>query len=221
MRMKKIVLILIVLVLAAGSVFASQNKLGVTVGPAFGWGFGMADQKYSQNTGATRLLVLLDGVTYFDDDGGLGIDFGVGTLMNIKQWGDWKQFDPIFNSDFNAGLTFRLGLNYKHPLNDIIGVTVGAGFLGTAVWRDSVFLGEGILADMTSFELDVYGEIGVDFLLARVISIEVGVMMSGPVFANYNISSEFIHSWYYEWNGENLELGAFYLTPFLGVSFVF
>ena len=221
--MRKIAITMLVLLLAAGSIGAETlNKIGVTAGPSFGWGFSLSGEKLGSNSGSARLLVLVDAVTYFGDDGGFGLSIGIGTTMNLKQWGDYAEgMDILFSPDeFGAGLTFKAGLGYRYAFSSLIGLEIGAGILGTMTWIDSYWLGPAEIS-LTAFELDAYGDIGIDVMVARTFCIDVGVMLSGPVFANYNTQVSDHYYFYGESSGDNLDLGAFCITPYIGLSAVY
>ena len=216
--MKKVVSILLCLVLVSGAVFAAEGRIGVSLVPEWFFGGPKVNNEVPKDTGSTSMMLLAEGANYFGKEGGLGIEYGLGVKFPINTWtGDIKAED-----DSASAFAVKVGLGYRHEFNDLIGISLGAGALGsvTRVSEGGEIFGQTISGSSTTFILDLYGSVAADFTLIDVLRLEVGAMLGGPVYTG---SSAEVSIGGGSWGSDPVDLnyGGFNLAPFVRVSFVY
>lgn len=208
--MKKALLILFVLLASAGILSAHDGSIGITLAPESYWFSGIEGTTLPDNFGMTRFYLMADGSNYFGDEHSFGIDYGIGALFSLNMW-----VGNITQSIDNApvGLVFYLGPGYRYEFSDLIGISAGLGLRGS--WISSTTNSAGYSSTTSEFDLELYGKASVDFTLIDFLRIDAGLMMGGPVYANMTVSG----------NGnsqsQSVRISGFFLTPFVGVSYVY
>ena len=208
--MKKILAVVVLFVAALGMLSAHDSSVGLTLAPEWYWMFESRGQKLPDNSGDTRFHLMATGDSYFGDDGGFGIEYGLGAtfVMNTFINGETTKAENA-----PVGFVFNVGPGYRYELNSLIGFSAGLGIRGYLVSDESGF-GE-YSASYTAFYLDMYGKVAVDFTLFDFLRLDAGAMFGGPVFATGS----------YTYNGNSVSadvsVSGFFFTPFVSVSYVF
>ena len=215
--MKKVVSILLCLVLLTGAVFAAEGRIGVSLAPQWVW-----NTATEADDGETNFLLMAEGANYFGKEGGFGVEYGLGVGFPIKTW-------PVntVGDDTHSDFVFKAGLGYKHAFNDMFGINAGLGVMGNVT---SYSIGGSIIEGVsgsgrsTTFELDLYGSVAADITLLDFLGINVGVIVGGPVYTSLTTSGnlsvgDIIDAG--DSNTETVENQAIFVTPFVGLSFVY
>ena len=194
--MKKAVAVLAVLMVLSGALFAAEGRIGLSVSPAWKWYTGS-----SVNTGTTSIALMAEGANYFGDEGGFGLEYGLGTNIPINSWlGDYPA-DPISKTSF----LFKAGLGYKYAFGDLFGLTAGLGVMGNiGSWT----------SNSSYFELDMYGSVGAELSILEFLGLNAGVTLSGPVYIG---GSKHVASLSSMVEADK----AFILAPYVIVSFLY
>ena len=200
--MKKLIIISIMLLALVPAAFAADGQIGISLTPQWFWITKALDHDISGNLGTTSFLLTVDGANYFGEDGGFGIEYGLGASFPLNVWGG-NYTESISSSA--TSLAFRFGLGYRYQFSSLLGVIAGLGVNG-----DAGFSGSGNAAT-TSLMLGLYGRVGVDFTLLDFLRINAGIAVGGPVYlASFRGSSS-----------TSLGIGGFYLAPSVGVSYAY
>ncbi len=221
--MKRIGVLLLAAVLAAGSVHAGNGRIGFSVGSGFEWIFdSMYGRESTGGSGRTNIMLTVNGSNSFGSRGGFGIEYGLGVIFPVNRWGSYGVQDFDFNEMNAGGFFFLGGIGYRYEASSLLGLSIGAGVHGSLAesrWsREMIAEGDQLPAvsvEYSRFELDIYGRAGVDFTLGGAFGIDLGVMVSTPVWSKLTekaSGSESVHDY---------GLRAVYFTPYAGLSYVY
>lgn len=200
--MKKLIIISIMLLALVPAAFAADGQIGISLTPQWFWISKVMDYDIPGNLGTTSFLLTVDGANYFGEDGGFGIEYGLGASFPLNVWGG-NYTESISSSA--TSLAFRFGLGYRYQFSSLIGVIAGLGVNG-----DAEFNRNGN-ASTTSLMLGLYGRVGVDFTLLDFLRINAGIAVGGPVYlAAFGSGSS-----------ASVGIGGFYLAPSIGVAYTY
>ena len=208
--MKKFVLFFILIICLLIPAY-SETQAGLSVGHEWFKIFSVEGIN-ADDYGQKRLLVNLDGATYFgssDRSGGFGIEYGFGSIISL---GEWQGDVSVRAQGFNAGYMAKFGLGYRHAFSDLFGLSVGLGVYGT--YDSEKGSDSGNTYEFSEFDLFMYGKAAVDLTFGQSFRINLGANVGGPVWAHatiqYGVQSV---------SGE-IEMSGIFFTPFISLSYV-
>ena len=205
--MKRLSVALLILLFAL-PVFAMDGQFGASIAPEWFFISKMEGQELS-DTGMTRFYFTIDGANYFGENGGFGIEYGLGLIIPVNSWSG----NITVNSEGGCGFAFRAGLGYRHEFNSLIGIVAGLGLNGTYDSETQSY--SGYSATASELDLGIYGRVAVDFTFIDCVRVNAGIAMGGPVYTNMKMSV----------NGQSqsadLNISGFYLAPFVGVAYAY
>lgn len=202
---EKILVITIILVALLIPAFA-EGQIGVTVAPEWRWTLSMERQKLPESMGTMDMIIAVDGTNYFGSNGGFGIEYGLGIGIPVYSWvGDMTTDDENGNNAF----IFKAGIFYRHAFSSLLGLSAGLGFSGSYSSEDTAFY------STSTIFIDMYGKIAVDLTFFDALRLNAGLGLGGPVYNSYRTSS----------NGHTMtgdvNMSQLYLSPFVGISYVY
>lgn len=202
--MRKIIVILSLLLCVAFSAFAAEGQIGLTLGFQNFW--------YDQDDGPAdmeerSLIITLDGANFFGENGGFGVEYGIGmsNVLNRKS-GDLT----VDSEEFHPDLALRLGLAYRYGFSDMFGIVAGLGASGHMSWHDD-YMG---WDKVTTMSISMYGKLALDITFGS-IRIDAGVGVGGPVYSKAEISVGDVTR-----SGET-DLSGIFATPYISLSYVY
>ena len=208
--MKKILAVVVLFVAALGMLSAHDSSVGLTLAPEWSWEFEYNGQKRSDNTGYTYFHLMATGDNYFGDDGGFGIEYGLGATFIMN---GFSNGETIKAENAPVGFVFSVGPGYRYELNSLIGFSAGLGIRGY-LYSDEIYSGNYSISS-TVFYLDMYGKVAVDFTLLDFLRLDAGAMFGGPVYATSSATV----------NGSSASIdisrSGFFFSPFVSISYVF
>lgn len=203
--MKKLFAILLI-VLAVTPLFASEGQIGATLGYQNAWLFEIEGNDTGDMQSRT-LVMSVNGANYFGSNGGFGVEYGIGmtNLLNTKY-----ENLTVDDEEFDPGLILNLGVSYRYGITDMIGISAGLGLSAEMDWangQDIVYIQKDV--DLFEFDLGMYGKIAADFTFFDDLRLNVGLEMGGPLYKSITAES----------NTESIDISAFYLTPYVSLSY--
>ena len=78
-------LVTVLLILLVVPVFAMDSQIGASIAPEWFFVSKMEDMEMSE-TGMTRFYLTIDGANYFGQNGGFGIEYGLGVIFPVNTW---------------------------------------------------------------------------------------------------------------------------------------
>ena len=207
--MKKVFVFAIVFCIIMCPVFA-KGHIGATISPNWTWIGKIMDEKAPANTGSTGLTLALDGGHYFGQNGGFGIEYGLGMNIPLKVWTEGVSQNV---EDGSSAFVFKSGAAYRYEFSDLLGLSAGLG-LGGEYSRESTYA-DGIKMNASIFSLNMYGKVSADVTVINALRISAGVTLSGPLYTNMKVSAQG------ESISKNLKASAFTLAPFVGVAYAY
>lgn len=207
--MRKLFVITIIFIVSIVPVFA-EGQIGLSLTPEWFWIKSVEGEKAPESIGMTRFMLTVDGANYFGEKGGFGIEYGLGMIFPVNQW---EGNVTVKNESSNVGFVFRVGAGYRYELSDLIGFGIGLGLNGLYDSDSQSYLEQTISA--SEFDLHMYGRITADFTLLEFLRINAGLAIGGPIYTRLSISSgEYKET-------ASIDMGGFFLAPFLGLSYVY
>lgn len=207
--MKKIVVLLLLLA-SLVPLSAMDSQIGVSIAPEWFWVTAFEGNKAPESTGATSFYLTVDGANYFGENGGFGIEYGLGMAFPINTWAG----DMTTEANGDVEFAFRVGAGYRHEFNSLIGIAAGLGLNGSS-YSQTGDTGYGYTGKASIFSLGIYGRVAVDFTFIDFLRINAGVAMGGPVYSSMKVSSMG------QSMSMDIDLSGFYLAPFVGVSYAY
>lgn len=200
-NMRKILIVAIMLFAVMIPVFA-EGQIGVTLAPEWFWITSVEGEKIPESFGESSFMLGVDGANYFGENGGFGVEYGIGLGLPMRIW----EGQLSAKSPEKAGFAFNVGAGYRYEFSDLIGIVAGLGLGGYYQNSAAIFVGEG-----NQFELSLYGRVAVDFTFIDCLRVNAGVKLGGPV---YTVVSA-------EGQSADISIGGVYFTPFASVSYVY
>ena len=198
--MKKLFAILLI-VLAVTPLFASEGQIGATLGFQNFW--------IKDSDGATNLSIVasVDGANYFGNNGGFGVEYGIGMIDLMSYREDNHTVD---DDEFKPSLLLHAGAAYRYGFTDIIGISAGLGLASEMYW-DS-YTDQNYKYDEFDLTLAIYGRVAADFTFSS-LRLNLGLEMGGPVYSMAKVSSE--------GHSETMDdiINGFYMTPYVSLSY--
>lgn len=155
-------------------------------------------------------MLTADGANYFGKKGGIGIEYGFGMIFPINTW----QGNITVNAeDSSVGFVFRAGIGYRYEFSDLLGIAAGLGLNGFYQSQTQTYSGQSITG--SEFDLGIYGRLTADFTLFNSLRINAGLAMGGPVYTLITLSAAG------QSESRSMNIGGFFLAPFVGVSYTY
>lgn len=206
-KMKRIFVVLL-LISALVPVFAMDGQIGVSIAPEWFWINKIEGQDFS-DYGQTRFYLTVDGANYFGENGGFGIEYGLGLIFPINTW----QGDVTIDANGGTGFAFRAGVGYRHEFNSLLGLVAGLGINGTYDSGSQSYAGQTV--SVSEFDLGIYGRVALDITIIDFLRFNAGLAMGGPVYSNMKMSIG------NQSESSNVDLSGFYLAPFVGIAYAY
>ena len=207
--MRKLFVIAIVFIVSVVPVFA-EGQIGISLTPEWFWTTSYEGEKYTESVGTTKFMLTVDGANYFGENGGFGIEYGLGMFFPVNSW---QGNVTVSAEGASVGFVFRAGAGYRYAFSDLIGIAAGLGLNGT-YQKDSVTY-SGSIISVSEFDLCMYGRITADFTLLDSLRINAGLAMGGPIYVLASASMAG------QSESMNLHMGGFFFAPFVGVSYIY
>ena len=131
--MRKLFVIAIVFIVSVVPVFA-EGQIGISLTPEWFWTTSYEGEKYTESVGTTKFMLTVDGANYFGENGGFGIEYGLGMFFPVNSW---QGNVTVSAEGASVGFVFRAGAGYRYAFSDLIGIAAGLGLNGT-YQKDSV-----------------------------------------------------------------------------------
>ena len=198
--MKKLFAILLI-VLAVTPLFASEGQIGATLGFQNFW--------IKDSDGATNLSIVasVDGANYFGNNGGFGVEYGIGMIDLMSYREDNHTVD---DDDFDPSLLLHAGASYRYGFTDVIGISAGLGLASQMTWDSMTIINSQI--DIFDFTMALYGRVAADFTFSS-LRLNLGLEMGGPIYSMSKVSGEG-----YSKTTDDI-INGFYLTPYVSLSY--
>ncbi len=208
-NMRKLFVIVAILIISIVPIFA-EGQIGLSLTPEWFWITSLEGQKAPESTGMTRFMLTADGANYFGENGGFGVEYGLGMIFPVNTWAGNVTTSA---TDSSVGFVFRAGVGYRYAFNDLIGLAAGLGLNGFYQSEKQAYNGQTISG--SEFDLCLYGRITADFTLLDFLRINAGIAIGGPIYALITLSAAG------QSQSANMHMGGFFLAPFVGVSYVY
>ena len=181
---------------------AHEGQIGISFTPEWSWITTNSNGNIPEdNTTAPDLMLTLDGANYFGrNGGGFGVEYGLGVAFSAES-----------QNDIGPGFVFRAGIGYRFEFSRLFGLSLGFGLNGAYI-SESSNAGE-YTVTFSNLQLGLYGKVAADLTLIDCIRINLGIAVGGPV---YNSISSSIGS-----GSFNIDTNGVFLSPFVGVSYVY
>lgn len=198
--MKKLFAILLI-VLAVTPLFASEGQIGATLGFQNFW------FKDSDGDTALSIVASVDGANYFGNNGGFGVEYGIGMIDLMSYREDNHTVD---DDDFDPSLLLHAGASYRYGFTDVIGISAGLGLASEMAWDSMTIMNSQI--DTFDFTMALYGRVAADFTFSS-LRLNLGLEMGGPIYSMRKVSGEG-----YSVTTDDI-INGFYLTPYVSLSY--
>lgn len=201
-------LVTVLLILLVAPIFAMDSQIGASIAPEWFFVSKMEDMELSE-TGMTRFYLTIDGANYFGQNGGFGIEYGLGVIFPVNTWSG----NVTIDAEGGSGFAFRAGVGYRHEFNSLIGIAAGLGVNGT--YDSETRSSSGSTATVSELDLGIYGRVSVDFTFIDCVRINAGIAMGGPVYSNMKMSLDG------QSQSADLGISGFYISPFVGIAYAY
>ena len=206
--MRKRALLVLLMLAASLSILsaAHDGSIGITIAPESYWNLDA-----STNSGNTKLYLMVDGANYWGRTHSFGIEYGIGTAFYLNTW---NGNTTLSYDDFREAFVFTIGPGYRFELSDMIGINAGLGFRGRLTgWSGASSTGE---STNISYNFDFYGKVAADFTFFKHLRVDAGIMIGCPIAPEtvFRFSSD-------DFIVDNYDNQAFFLVPFVGISFAY
>lgn len=204
--MKKLLIVALVFIVSMSALSAHEGQIGISFTPEWSWITSFEGNDLGDiDMEGTNLLLTVDGANYFGRNGsGFGVEYGLGVAFPVG-----SQNEILPQEDSGAGFVFRAGIGYRFEFSRLFGLALGFGLNGA--YQSESFSSLDLTITGSAFELGLYGKVAADLTLIDCIRINLGIAVGGPV---YNLISG-------EEASENINIGGVFVSPFVGVSYVY
>ena len=144
--MRKILIVAIMLFAVMIPVFA-EGQIGVTLAPEWFWFTSVGGEKIPESFGESSFMLSVDGANYFGENGGFGVEYGVGLGLPMRIW----EGQLSAKSPEKAGFAFNVGAGYRYEFSDLVGIVAGLG-LGGYYQNSAAILGADGFISMAGFQ---------------------------------------------------------------------
>lgn len=153
------------------------------------------------------IVASVDGANYFGNNGGFGVEYGIGMIDLMSYREDNHTVD---DDDFDPSLLLHAGASYRYGFTDVIGISAGLGLASQMTWDSMTIINSQI--DKFDFTMALYGRVAADFTFSS-LRLNLGLEMGGPIYSMRKVSGEGY--------SETIDdiINGFYLTPYVSLSY--
>ena len=202
--MRKVIALVIVSAMLLCAVSA-EGQIGVTVMPEWFFITNVSGTHVEGSMGETKLYAGIEGANYFGEKGGFGIEYGFSGMFPMNTWSEGTTIKADTFS--NVGAALNIGAAYRHEFNDLLGLSAGLGVRFNIDSTMSAIVSGGAAPVFLMF--DLYGRASVDITIINHLRFNAGLFLGGPLFS-VNLGTDY-----------NVSYSGLYLSPYVGVSYVY
>ena len=207
--MKKLLIVALVFIVSMSALSAHEGQIGISFTPEWSWVTTLEGNKLPKNEEGLTMMLSIDGANYFGRRGdGFGLEYGIGMAFPVTQQDmNYPILNQINGSDI--GLVFRFGIGYRFEFSRLFGLALGFGLNGA--YQAENIISSGKTATESVLLLGLHGKVTADLTIIDCLRINLGIAVGGPI---YNLISVENYS-------ANLNIGGVFVSPFVGVSYVY